>query len=97
MFDSCIKALRQAANWDESLMWFQTPSVATSLTSIIKKCGYKQRAELIKQQNEEGKKDVEDFLLLWEEEIPTLINKKACEDQENKNREKNYSSFKKRH
>ncbi|XP_037813667.1 uncharacterized protein LOC119604853 isoform X2 [Lucilia sericata] len=87
-FDACIKALRKVANWDNSLMWFKTPAVAQHLTSLIKKCGYKQRTELIKIQDEDLKKDLDDFLLLWEEEIPTLINKKACEDQANQKRNK---------
>lgn len=34
------------------------------------------------------KKNLEDFLLLWEEEIPTLINRKAIEDQTNQKRDK---------
>lgn len=88
LFDSCVKALRKVANWDDSLMWFRTPAVAQQLTCLIKKCGYKQRTEFIKIQADDLKKDLDDFLLLWEEEIPTLINKKACEDQANQKRNK---------
>lgn len=76
LFDKCIQALRTVAHWDETLMWFKTPAVAQNLTSLIKKCGKKQRAELIKQELEDMKVELENFLLLWEEEIPTLINKK---------------------
>lgn len=86
MFDKCIKALRVVANWDESLMWFKTPAVAQNLTSLIKKCGKKQRVELIKETREDLKEELENFLLLWEEETPTLINKKALEDQTNQKR-----------
>lgn len=69
-------------------MWYKTPAVAISLTSLIKKCGSKQRTEFIKSQSEDEKKNLEDFLLLWEEEIPTLINRKAIEDQTNQKRDK---------
>ncbi|XP_065364497.1 uncharacterized protein LOC135957639 [Calliphora vicina] len=88
LFDKCVKALRTVAQWDEDLMWFKTPAVAQNLTSLIKKCGKKQRAEFIKEEREDLKIDLENFLLLWEEEIPTLINKKAVEDQNNKRRDK---------
>lgn len=55
---------------------------------MIKKCAKKLRSECIKNQDHERKKSVEDFLILWEEEVPTLINKKALEDQINQKRQK---------
>lgn len=87
-FDSCIVAVRATANWDSQIMGFKTTAVAQNITSLIKKCAKKQRAELIKEQNEDLKIQLENFLLLWEEETPTLINKKALEDQNNKKRDK---------
>lgn len=39
-------------------------------------------------QDGNSKKNVGNFLLLWKEEIATLINKKACEDQANQKRDK---------
>lgn len=86
LFDICIKALRNVAHWDEDLMWFKTPAVAQNLTSLIKKIGKKQRVELIKEEDENLKSELENILLLWEEEIPTLRNKKAVEDQSNQRR-----------
>lgn len=49
---------------------------------------HKYRTECIKVQDEVNKKNVEDFLLLWEEEVPILINKKALEDQVLQKRQK---------
>ncbi|GBP15470.1 hypothetical protein EVAR_73624_1 [Eumeta japonica] len=88
LYNDCVKALREVSGWDNNMMWFKSPAVAQSLTSLIKKCGYKQRTEYIKTQEDGPKKDLEDFLLLWEEETPTLINKKALEDQSNYKRSK---------
>ncbi|KAF5270522.1 hypothetical protein FQR65_LT17834 [Abscondita terminalis] len=48
----------------------------------------KLRTENIKSGDDCGKKNVEDFLLLWEEEIPVLVNKKALEDQVLQSRQK---------
>lgn len=61
-------------------MWFRTPAVAQNLTTLIKKCCHKLRTECIKVQDSERQKMVENCLLLCEEEVPTLINKKAIED-----------------
>lgn len=87
-FDKAVDSLRKVAHWDLNIMWFRTPAVAQNLTTLIKKCAYKLRTECIKNRDYERKKSVEDFLLLWEEEIPTLINKKALEDQMNQKRQK---------
>jgi len=87
-FDKAIDNLRKVAHWDLNIMWFRTPAVAQNLTTLIKKCAHKLRTECIKNQDHEKKKSVEDFLLLWEEEVPTLINKKALEDQINQKRRK---------
>ncbi|XP_029159005.1 uncharacterized protein LOC114931205 [Nylanderia fulva] len=87
-FDKAIDSLRKVAHWDLNIMWFRTPAVAQNLTTLIKKCAHKFRTECIKNQDHERKKSVEDFLLLWEEEVPTLINKKALEDQINQKRRK---------
>lgn len=84
-FDKAIDSLRKVAHWDLNIMWFQIPAVAQNLTTLIKKCAYKLRTKCIKNQDYERKRTVEDFLLLWEE-VPTLINKKALEDQINQKR-----------
>lgn len=87
-FDSAIDALRTVAHWDATIMWFETPAVAQNLVTLIKKIANKSRTECIKVQDHEKKKNVEDFLLLWTEEVPILINKKALEDQITQKRQK---------
>lgn len=87
-FDDAINNLRKVANWDDSIMWFRTPAVAQNLISLMKKCARKLRTECNKIQDYERKKSVVDFLLLWEEEVPTLISKNALEDQVIQKRQK---------
>lgn len=87
-FDKAIACLRNVAHYDSNIMWFRTPAVAQNLTTLIKKCCHKLRTECIKSQDNDRQKLVENFLLLWEEEVPTLINKKALEDQINQKRQK---------
>lgn len=80
-FNLAVKALRIVAKWDISIMWFKTPAVANMLTTLLKKCATTLKAECIKKQDYEKKQDVDDFMTLWHEEVPTVINKKAIEDQ----------------
>lgn len=80
-YDLVIKCLRIVSNWDANSMTFKTPAVAQNLTTLIKKCANKLKIECIKTQDLERKREVEEFLSLWLEEVPTDINKKALEDQ----------------
>lgn len=79
--DVLVCCIRSVAKWDPTTQFFKTPSVATNLTALIKKCAYRLMAQSIKTQNDDKKKSIKDFLVLWETEIPIFINKKACEDQ----------------
>lgn len=69
-------------------MWYDHPSVAQNLTTLIKKCANKLRVEYMKIEDYEKKSAVENFLLLWNEEVPTIINKNALEDQIARKRQK---------
>lgn len=80
-FNTAVSALRVVAKWDTSIMWFKTPAVANTLTTLLKKCMLTLKAECIKKQDYKRKQAVDDFLILWHEEVPTAINKKAIEDQ----------------
>ncbi|XP_059221067.1 uncharacterized protein LOC106095187 [Stomoxys calcitrans] len=86
--DLCIEAIKKVASWNEQWQWYDHPQVAITLSSLIKKCAYTLQAEFVKEQLEENKKNVSDFILLWEEEAPTMINRKAFEDQNNQKRVK---------
>ena len=44
-FDAVIQAIRIVAHWDTGIMWFKTPAVATTLTTLLKKCANKLRSE----------------------------------------------------
>ncbi|XP_058980559.1 uncharacterized protein LOC131803367 isoform X1 [Musca domestica] len=87
LFDNAIEALRKTAKWTFD-KGFATPAVATSLSSLIKKCARIQRNEFIKCQNEDSKCNLDNFISLWVEETPVQINKKALEDLENRKRTK---------
>lgn len=56
LYDKCIMAIKKVASWDDSLRWYKHPLVAITVTSLIKKCGKKQRTEYIKTQSEDKKK-----------------------------------------
>ncbi|XP_059221234.1 uncharacterized protein LOC131995932 [Stomoxys calcitrans] len=85
--DMCIEAIKKVASWNEERQWYDHPQVAIILSSLIKKCAYTLQAEYVKDLAEEDKKKtVRDFILLWEEEVPTVINRKALEDQSNQKR-----------
>ncbi|XP_071579921.1 uncharacterized protein [Temnothorax nylanderi] len=80
-FNTAVKALRIVAKWEASIMWFKTPAVANTLTTLLKKCAATLQAECIRKQDYKTKQAVDDFLILWRDEVPTLINRKAIEDQ----------------
>ncbi|CAH2101220.1 unnamed protein product [Euphydryas editha] len=88
IYDTVIKSLRIVANWDITTMTFKTLAVASNLATLVTKCCKKFRTECIKIQDEQRKKLSENFLLLWQEEVPVLINKKALEDQFDKRQSK---------
>ncbi|CAH2088995.1 unnamed protein product [Euphydryas editha] len=88
IYGTVIKSLRIVANWDITTMTFKTPAVASNLATLVTKCCKKFRTECIKIQDEQRKKLAENFLLLWQEEVPVLINKKALENQFDKRQSK---------
>uniref|UniRef100_A0A1I8Q4P6 Uncharacterized protein n=1 Tax=Stomoxys calcitrans TaxID=35570 RepID=A0A1I8Q4P6_STOCA len=86
MHDKCISAIKNLASWDNNLQWYKHPQVAISMSSLLKKCGKKLKSEYVKERMMDKKIEVEDFILLWEEEVPATINRKALEDQANQKR-----------
>lgn len=87
-FDVLITAIKRVASWNPQIMWYDHPSVAQNLTTLIKKCANKLRVDYMKQEDYEKKSSVENFLILWNEEVPVIINKKALEDQITQKRHK---------
>lgn len=87
-YDDVIKAVKVCANYDSELQIFQTPYNATTLGTMLKKCARIQAAEYIKQEDFDGKKAVDHFMVLFDDDYSVTINKKVIEDRTNKRREK---------
>jgi len=87
-YDDVIKAVKICANYDSESQVFQTPYNATTLGTMFKKCARIQAAEYIKQEDFDGKKAVDNFMVLFDDDYSVTINKKVIEDQTNKRREK---------
>lgn len=62
--------------------WFCYPSVASSLSTLIKKCGHTLKSEFVKSQEYDLKEQLNDFMILWEEDTPIQINRRAVLDQQ---------------
>jgi len=50
-------------------MWFKSPAVANTLTTLLKKCAVTLKAECIKKQDYKKKQAIDDFLILWHEKF----------------------------
>ncbi|XP_059223940.1 uncharacterized protein LOC131997276 [Stomoxys calcitrans] len=81
LYDNAVLALRNTAKWNMHT-GFATPSVASSLSTLIKKCGHTQKSEFVKCQNSDLKDQLNDFMTLWEEDTPIQINRRAILDQQ---------------
>lgn len=80
-YDHFIKAVRDCAGYNVKTRLFKSPSVASNLGTLIKKCANTWIAECIKSQNVDMKKDTENFLILYENDFPTAVNKAVMENQ----------------
>lgn len=78
-FGNLIECIKKLLNL--RIMWYDHPSAAQKLTTLVTKCAKKFRIECIRMESHELKASVKNFILLREEEVPTVINKKALEDQ----------------
>ena len=78
-YDSCILATKDVAQFDSDANKFKTPSVATKLGTLLKKLGNLLATEYIKRDDNEGLRNVENFLKLLEKDYGTTINKVAEE------------------
>lgn len=87
-YDDVIKAVKICANYNSESQIFQTPYNATTLGTMIKKCARIQAAEFIKRKNFDGKKALDDFMVLFDDDFSVTINKKVAEDRANKSRTK---------
>lgn len=60
---------------------FKSPAVAQNLGSLIKKCSEMWIAECIKKGYKKRKTEAEEFMLLYNNDFPTTINKKVIDNQ----------------
>lgn len=88
--DSCILATKDVAQFDPDTNKFKTPSVATRLGTLLKKLGNLLATEYIKRDDNEGIRNVDNFLRLLQEDYGTTINKVA---EETITQNKRYTKF----
>ncbi|KAK0162381.1 hypothetical protein PV327_008725 [Microctonus hyperodae] len=80
-YDAVVAAVRECAGFDPKTQAFKAPSVASALGTLLKKSVNRWISECIKKRDAEKKKDAEEFLILFEDDFPTTINKKVVENQ----------------
>lgn len=79
-YDSVHEAINLCAKFNVTIQSYETPTVATSLVTMIKKCCNIFKVMCLKQQNHEEKRLAEDFELVFGSETPISINRKVQED-----------------
>ena len=90
-YDNCIQAVHSLAQFDETGSTCKTPSIASSLGTLIKQVGQILRSIHIKGQNVTRQSEIENFLKLLEEDYPVTVNKTVQETQAIRKRQKNIS------
>jgi len=88
-YEKCVQAVNKLAQFDEKTWTYKTPSIASSLGTLIKQVGQILRSVCIKKQNFDKQTVVENFLKLLEEDYPVAINKVVSETQGHRKRQKN--------
>ncbi|KAK0073117.1 hypothetical protein PV325_010258 [Microctonus aethiopoides] len=80
-YDAVVTAVRECAGFDPKTQSFKSPSVASALGTLLKKSANRWISECIKRRDADKKKDAEEFLILFDDDFPTTINKKVVENQ----------------
>ncbi|XP_044764696.1 uncharacterized protein LOC123321292 [Coccinella septempunctata] len=80
-YDSAITAVQNLAGMNESGIGFKTPSLATSLGTLLKQVGYLCVSHWIKRQDKTRQSHAEDIIKLLVEDSGTAINRAAIETQ----------------
>lgn len=81
MYDDCISAINKVAKYNSEEKMYETPAVASNLSTLIKHVGNVLITQYIKNENMERKKQVKDFLKLLVVDIGTSINTTVVETQ----------------
>jgi len=85
-YDDCLEAVRILAGLNESGNGFKTPSLATSLGTLLKQLCKRCITIMIKKRNNEKRKLAEQFLKLLIEDYSSSIARTAVETQHKKKR-----------
>lgn len=86
--DATIQAINKVAALNYDTQQYDSPATAADLGTTLKKCGKFLITRCIKTQDVVKKRNVEDFLKILEEELPTTVNKTVSECQEQQRRRK---------
>ncbi|XP_066585493.1 uncharacterized protein [Prorops nasuta] len=86
--DSVIESINIEAGLNDARNSYKTPSVAFALTTLLKKIGEILIIECIKNQDQDKKKCVKDFLKVFLLEVAINVNKTAMETQIQQKRRK---------
>jgi len=87
-YDNCIKGVHKLAQFDDITYTYKTPSLASTLGTLIKQVGQILRSTCIKKQEIDRQIIVENFIKLFEEDYPISVNKAIHETQGHRNRQK---------
>lgn len=88
IYDDCISAINKVAKYNPEEKMYQTPAVASNLSTLIKYIGNLLILECIKREDGEKKKQVKDFLKLLVVDIGTSIHTTVAETQSARKRQK---------
>ncbi|XP_066600010.1 uncharacterized protein [Prorops nasuta] len=87
-YNSCISAIQSLAGLNEMQTGFKTPSIATSLGTLLKQVSKKAITVFIQREDSERVKLTEDFLKLFTEDYSSSIARLAIETQYTNKRQK---------
>lgn len=87
-YDAIVTAIKKIAHLDEESNYYKSPSTASSAGTLLKKIANIYITELIKQENNETKAKVEDFLKILDVDFGITVNKGVLETQLKNKRKK---------
>lgn len=87
-YDNVVTSIKTVAKFDDEGGYFNAPTTASTLGTILKFCSAILISECIKKSHEEKKQTVKNFLELLRTELPSDINRTVTENQVSNRRQK---------
>lgn len=87
-YDICIELIEECAGYDKENALYKAPAVASMLETLLKKCSVIWIAECIKNGHEDRQKQTKKFMLLYQADFSTSVNKTVIENQIEANRKR---------